>query len=97
MSSTIFLNPVTLGKKVILIQAKNTSDQLDFDLEPSLKQAIAAKGYQVVDDPNKAYYILQANVLQVAEADPSAAEQALWLAAAPAVSFQRLPTRRSRT
>lgn len=75
MSETIFLDPVGPDKKVVFVQAKNTSDQPGFDLEPALKQAIAAKGYQIVDDPNRANYILQVNVLQVGKVDPSAAEQ----------------------
>src|SRR5215475_5870420 len=75
MTNTIFLDPVTPDKQVVYVQAKNTSDQPAFDLETPLKQAIAARGYRIVQDPSQAYYILQDNVLQVGKTSPSAAQE----------------------
>lgn len=77
MSDTIFLDPVGPDKKVIFIQVRNTSDKDNFDIETPIKEAIAKRGYRVTDDPEEAYYRLQANVLSVAKASPTAAEAAL--------------------
>ena len=77
MSDTIFLDPVGSDKKVIYIQVRNTSDKDNFDIETPIKEAIAKRGYRVTEDPEEAYYRLQANVLSVAKASPTAAEAAL--------------------
>jgi len=77
MSDTIFLDPVGPDKKVIYIEVKNTSDKDNFDIETPIKAAIAKRGYRVTDDPEEAHYRLQANVLSVAKASPTAAEAAL--------------------
>ena len=77
MSDTIFLDPVGPDKKVIYIQVRNTSDKDNFDIETPIKAAITKRGYRVTDDPEEAYYRLQANVLSVAKASPTAAEAAL--------------------
>ena len=74
---TIFLDPVGPDKKVIYIEVRNTSDKDNFDIEGPIKKAIAENGYRVTDDPEEAYYRLQANVLSVAKASPTAAEKAL--------------------
>lgn len=77
MSDTIFLDPVSPDKKTIYIQVRNTSDKQNFDIETSIKSAIEAKGYKVIQDPDAAHFHLLANVLSVAKASPTAAESAL--------------------
>lgn len=77
MSATIFLDPVTASKRTVFVQIRNTSDKPDFDLQGPIKRAIADKGYRVIDDPDAATYVLQANILQVGKAAPTAAESAL--------------------
>ena len=77
MSESIFLDPVGPDKRSIFVQVRNTSDKANFDIEGPIKAAIAAKGYRVVDDPEKAHYKLLAQVLQVSKASPTAAEVAL--------------------
>ena len=77
MSDSIFLDPVGPDKKVIYIEVRNTSDKDNFDIETPIKEAIAKRGYRVTDDPDEAHYRLQANVLSVAKASPTAAEAAL--------------------
>ena len=64
MSDTIFLDPVSAEKKTIAIQVRNTSAEQQFDIEPAIKTALINKGYTFVD-PERAQYILQANVLKV--------------------------------
>lgn len=77
MSSTVFLDPVSSDKRTIVIQVRNTSDKASFQIEQDLRTAISGKGYKIVDDPSKAHYMLQVNILQVGVMDPSAALGAL--------------------
>ena len=77
MSDSVFLDPVGQKKRTIFIQVRNTSDKPNFDIESSLKTAIAAKGYRIMQDPDKAHFMLQAQVLNVSKTDPSAAASAL--------------------
>jgi hypothetical protein len=75
MSASIFLDPVSPDKRTVFVQVRNTSDK-PFQLQGDVMAALTARGYKVVDDPNKAHYMLQANVLSVGEADESAVEKA---------------------
>jgi len=63
MSETVFLDPVPPSAKTIYVSARNTSDHPELDLRAPLMQAIAARGYRVVDDPNQAHYMLRVNIL----------------------------------
>jgi hypothetical protein len=74
MSNTIFLEPVAPGMRTVFVQIRNTTDK-QLNIEPQIKGAIAARGYRIINDPTKAHYILQANVLQVGRTDKSALEQ----------------------
>jgi len=76
MSSTIFLDPVPKDKQTIYLQVRNTSDRPDFRIEDSIKAGIQGRGYKIVNDANRAHYMLQINILQVGKIDPAAAERA---------------------
>lgn len=69
MSSTIVLEPVTAEKRTVYLQLRNTSDKQNMDYATPVSEAIAAKGYTIVDDPNEAHYWIQANILQVGRTD----------------------------
>lgn len=77
MSDAVFLDPVGSEKRTIFIQVRNTSDKPNFDIESSLKSAIAAKGYRIMQDPDKAHFKFQAQILSVSKTDPTAAASAL--------------------
>lgn len=77
MSDSIFLDPVGPDKKVIFIDVRNTSDKDNFDVEGPIKAAITKRGYRVTDNPDEAYYRLQANVLSVAKTTPEEAQRIL--------------------
>jgi len=77
MSDAVFLEPVAPDQRIVFVQVRNTSDKENFDIETPIKSAIAAKGYRVTDNPEEAYYKLQAQVLSVSKASPTAAEAAL--------------------
>lgn len=75
MSDTIFLDPVSPAKRTIFISIRNTSDK-DFDLNGVMGR-IVSRGYTVVNDPDNAHYILQANILYVGKANPTAIDEAM--------------------
>lgn len=77
MSDSIFLDPVSLNKQTVFVQIRNTSDKSDFDIRQPLIDAIQARGWQVVSDPDTANFMLQANILSVGMSDKTAAERAL--------------------
>lgn len=77
MSETIFLDPVGQSKKTFYLQFRNTSDKQSVSLKEELKNQISSKGYRLEQDPDKAHFILQVNVLQAGKTDPAAASQAL--------------------
>ena len=62
MSQSIFLDPVAKEKRIVFLNIKNTSGH-EVNLESKLRSALEAKGYKVIDDPDKANYILSTNVL----------------------------------
>lgn len=75
MTDTIFLDPVPPAQRTVYVEVKNTSDKPDLDLEGPIRERIRSRGFQVVDDPRRAHYILQANVLQAGRTSETAAEQ----------------------
>jgi hypothetical protein len=74
MTDTIFLDPVAQSQKTVYVQTRNTSDKPDFDLRADLRSAVQSQDYTVVDDPDRAHYLLQVTVLQVGKIDPTAAD-----------------------
>jgi hypothetical protein len=76
MSDSIFLEPLPPARRTVFIQVKNTSDREDFNIEADVKAAILDRGYQLVENPERAHYMLQANVLQAGKSSVTAAEDA---------------------
>lgn len=77
MSASIFLDPVPLEERTVLVQVRNTSDVSAFDIENQVISKLRAKGYQVTDEPAKAHYMLQANVLSVGQMDPESRQEVI--------------------
>ena len=75
-SETIFLDPVSNAQKTVYVSVKNTSDE-EIDIAPQLKTALSSHGYQVVNNPNSAHYLLQANVLKIGKMSVAASQSAL--------------------
>ena len=65
MSATIFLDPVSIDKRTVFLQFRNTSDKQEINFANEVRKAIVAKGYQLMADPEQAHYWIQANVLKV--------------------------------
>ena len=76
MTDSIFLEPVSPSQRTIYVEVKNTSDKPDFDLEQAVRASIEAQGYRVIDDPTRAQFMLQANILQAGQNSETAAERA---------------------
>ncbi len=70
MSETVFLDPVPTAQRTVYMGFRNTSDYPDIDVRAPLSQALSARGYVVVDDPEAAHYLLQGNVLQAGKLTP---------------------------
>lgn len=75
-SETIFLDPVSNVQKTVYVSVKNTSDE-EVDIAPHLKKALSSHSYKVVNNPNSAHYLLQANVLKVGKMSVAASQSAL--------------------
>ncbi len=65
MSSSIFLQPVAPQERVVFIDGHNTSSAQNLGVESEVSQDLAARGYQVTNDPTKAEYMVMYNVLYV--------------------------------
>ena len=77
MSDTIFLDIENQLEKSIYVDIRNTSDK-DIDVKSEIIHNLQANGYNVKSKPRDAFYILQANILYVGKADPSALRESLY-------------------
>lgn len=68
MSSSIFLDPVSPSERTVFVDVRNTSDK-DMNVTQALDQDIQSHGYKIVNDPAKAHFMLQANILRVGKVD----------------------------
>ncbi len=76
MTDTVFLEPVAADRRTVFLSVRNTSDKPDFMVEPAIRRQIESAGYRIVDDPDQAQFMLQANVLQAGRNSLTAAEAA---------------------
>ncbi len=67
MSNTIFLNPVRPDQKTIFVEFRNTSQVEMAGLKQEIISMLNKKGYTVIQDPYKAEFWLQGNVLYMGE------------------------------
>jgi outer membrane lipoprotein SlyB len=65
MSSSIFLQPVPPSEKVIYVLVRNTSTASNINFTKDLVSVLKKEGYTITDDPQKAHFILMANVLYI--------------------------------
>lgn len=77
MSDTIFLDINSEEEKTVYMDIRNTSDK-DIDVTPYIAARLEDKDYTIVNNPRDAYYIVQANILYVGMADPSALRQSVY-------------------
>lgn len=77
MSASIFLDPVIPKKRTVYLQVRNTSDKPELDLQRPIAEILVDRGYTLVENPEAAHYLLQANILQVGRTDLRAAKHAL--------------------
>jgi len=68
MSSTVFLEPVSPDEKIVYFDMRNTSDK-QIDIKNTIANEFRSKGYKITNDPKKATYMLQGNILKVGKSD----------------------------
>ena len=68
MSETIWLNPEFIGDKTVFVQIKNTTPKT-LTIDQRIKTLLISKGYKITNDPKKANYWLQANILKLNKED----------------------------
>ena len=66
MSNTIFLDPVAEEKRTVYVHIRNTSSKR-LNIDEDIKSALRGKGYRVMANPDKAHYMIQANILHVSQ------------------------------
>ena len=76
MTDTVFLEPVAADRRTVYVNVRNTSDKPDFVVDPAIRRQIESAGYRIVEDPDQAQFMLQANVLQAGRNSLTAAEAA---------------------
>ncbi len=76
MSDSIFLEPVSPEKQIVYIRIRNTTDK-DINVEEQIKSALTTRGFKVVNNPDEAYFMIQANVLQIGKTDETGGDSAL--------------------
>jgi outer membrane lipoprotein SlyB len=76
MSDSIFLEPVSPEKQIVYVRVRNTTDK-DIEVEQQIKNSFESKGFKVVTNPDEAYFMIQANILQVGKTDGSDSDSAL--------------------
>ena len=75
LSETIFLDPVAPAQQTVWLEGKSTADQ-PVELA-ALREALTARGYRVVTDPDQAHYWMQVHVRYAGKAAPAAIDQTL--------------------
>jgi hypothetical protein len=74
MTDSVFLEPVSPTERTVFVEVRNTSDKPDLDLQRQIEDRLRARGYTVIDDPARARFLLQANVLQAGRDAETAAQ-----------------------
>ena len=77
MSDTIFLDIENQGERSVFVDLRNTSDK-EIGVRERIIGRLRDKGYTIAETPQRAVYILQANILYVGVADPSALHESLY-------------------
>ena len=76
MSDTVFLEPVSPEKQIVYLKVRNTTDK-DVEVEEQIRKAFESKEFKVVSNPDEAYFMIQANILQVGRTDATSTNSAL--------------------
>ena len=76
MSESIFLEPVAPQKQIVYVRVRNTTDK-DIQVDQAIKSSIESNGFTVTNNPDEAYFMIQANVLQVGKTDATDKDSAL--------------------
>ncbi|WP_297441641.1 complement resistance protein TraT [Sulfurimonas sp.] len=73
MSDTVFLEPVAPEDKIIYFDMRNTSDR-ELNVAQNIRNIFEKKGFVITNNPKKATYMLQGNVLKATKTNAREAE-----------------------
>jgi len=76
MSDAIFFDPVAPSLKSVYIDIKNASGN-PLEIADIIAAKLQSRRYRIETDPDKAHYILQANILYLGRAEVTAADRML--------------------
>ena len=76
ISRPVYLSDTNLGKSVFL-QIKNSNQDPTGKMKENIISHLKSKNYTLLDTPENAHYLLQANLVQLGQADFLAAKEAL--------------------
>lgn len=62
MTKSVFLRPVPIEKKSVYVSLKNISEER-LEVIEGLQKNLKLKGYQLIDDPDHAEFVLMVNIL----------------------------------
>lgn len=77
VSDSVFLEPMGGKDKTVYVKIRNTSSRKNLHLADQVENELQQKGYKIVQDPDKANYMLQANVLNVSRVNNKRADDVL--------------------
>jgi hypothetical protein len=77
MSNTIFLDIENQSERSVFVDLRNTTDK-NINVRERILDRLRDKGYTIAETPQRAFYVLQANILYVGVADPSALHESLY-------------------
>ena len=63
-------------KRIVYVRVRNTTDK-DIQVDQAIKSSIESNGFTVTNNPDEAYFMIQANVLQVGKTDATDKDSAL--------------------
>lgn len=68
MSETVFLEPTAPSKKIIFVSVRNTTDT-EMNIKKQIVDLLKGSSYTITKDPEKANFMLQANILKLGKTD----------------------------
>lgn len=73
MSDTVFLEPVAPEERIVYFDLRDTSSK-HLDVVKKIRANLEKRGYKITDNPKKATYMLQGNILTVTKTNRREAE-----------------------
>ena len=76
MAGSVFLDPVSPKEQIVYVRVRNTTDK-DINIDKAIKTEFTQKGFIITNDPKKANFMVQANLLYAEKNTAAEARAAL--------------------